>query len=68
MDMEEVVDKTTSFIEKSGYSTFKLVSVKLDKETKEWVVKFDVGAFMTLMVTVIVDDATGRVISYDRSY
>jgi len=66
MDMEEAVDRATSFMIKSGYSTYKLLSVKLDKAKNEWVLKFDVGAIMYVYVTVVVDDATGRIVSYER--
>ena len=66
MDAEEAVDKATSFLGKSGYQFFKLVSVKLDKTKNEWVVKFDVGAIVAVYSTVVVDDATGRIVSYER--
>lgn len=66
MDVEEAVDKATSFLIKSGYPTYKLISVKLDKAKNEWVLKFDVGAFMYIYLTLIIDDATGRIISYER--
>jgi hypothetical protein len=67
MDMEDAIDRATSFIAKSGYFIYKLASVKLDKTKNEWVLKFDVGAIMTTYITVVVDDATGRIVSYDRS-
>lgn len=66
MDVEEAVDKATSFVAKSGYPTYKLLSVKLDKTKNEWVLKFDVGAFVYVYITVVIDDATGRIVSYER--
>ena len=67
MEMEEAVERAASFLVKSGYPFYKLLAVKFDSSKKEWNVKFDVGAVMTKNATVIVDDATGRIISYERT-
>lgn len=66
MDIEEAVDKATSFLVKSGYLIHKLDSVNLDKSTHEWKLKFDVGALMYVYITLTIDDATGRIIGYEK--
>jgi len=67
MNVEEAVDKATMFLVKSGYPTYRLLSVKLDKTKNEWVVKFDVGAIMDVYATVTIDNATGSIVSYERA-
>jgi len=67
MDMEEAVEKAARFLTTSGYPTHKLISVKFDKSKNEWTLKFDVGAIMYVYITLTVDDATGRVVGYERT-
>jgi len=66
MEMEEAVEKASSFLTKSGYPIHKLMSIKFDKSKNEWTLKFDVGVFMSVHITLTVDDATGRIVAYER--
>ena len=65
MDTEEAVERGIEFLEdKAGYYTHQLVSVKLEENV--WVVRFDVGPFVEIIVEVKIDDKTERIIEYER--
>jgi len=65
MDTEEAIDKALEFLrKKAGYYFAKLVSVKLEGDV--WIIKFDVGILMEQIVTIKLDDKTGRVIEFER--
>lgn len=65
MDMEEAVEKAVIFL-KSGYPSHKLLLVNFNKSENEWKLKFDVGAILVVYIMLTIDDATGRIISYER--
>jgi len=67
MDIEEVMDIAVRFLTKSGYPTYKLLSIKLDHAKKEWKATFDVGFITTMIISLTIDDASGRIIAYDRT-
>jgi hypothetical protein len=67
MDVEETVDKAGSFLTKSGYATFKLQSINFDKSKNQWTVKFEIGALFIEYVTVVIDDSTGKIITFERT-
>lgn len=65
MDTEEAIDKALNFLKKKGgYYYAQLVSAKLEDGT--WVIKFDVGILTERIVTIKIDDKTGRVIEFER--
>ena len=66
MDTEEAVEKAERFLrEKAGYLYPSLYSIKL--EDKTWIIKFDVGILSEKIVTLKLDDETGRVIEFERT-
>jgi len=65
MDAEEAIDKALEFLKrKAGYYSAQLVSVRL--EDNVWIIKFDVGLFVKKIVTIKLDNGTGRVIEFER--
>ncbi|MBN1762982.1 MAG: hypothetical protein JW878_07920 [Methanomicrobia archaeon] len=64
MDTEEAIDRGIKFLEKTGYYTYKLESIKLEGDI--WIVRFNVGFLEDARVELKIDDDTGRVISYDQ--
>jgi len=65
MDTEEAVDRSIEFLEsKAGYYTHKLESVKLEENV--WAMRFDVGAFVEIIVELKIDDKTGKITKYER--
>lgn len=66
MNTEEAVEKAEKFLkEKAGYLFPSLYSVKL--EDKTWIIKFDIGVLAEKIVTLKLDDETGRVIEFERT-
>ncbi|MEM2917435.1 MAG: hypothetical protein QXN63_03665 [Candidatus Bathyarchaeia archaeon] len=66
MDTEEVIERATDFLQKkAGYYSFKLLSVRFDEARKVWDLRFDVGLFVERIVSLTIDDASGRVTSYE---
>ena len=66
MDLETAVEKVRSFLQTAGYSFARLEKVNYDKSQKQWYLTFDVGAIFIRLVTVTVDDETGRIVKYER--
>jgi len=65
MDTEEAVERGIEFLEnKAGYYTHRLESCKLEENV--WVMRFDVGAFVEIIVELKIDDKTGKIIGYGQ--
>ncbi len=66
MDLEEAVEKAREFLERTaGYVFSQLLSAKL--EGNVWILRFDVGILEKRVVTVKVDDRTGRIVGFEGS-
>ncbi len=64
MDLEEAVEKARGFLARTaGYAFAQLVSARL--EGGVWILRFDVGILERRIVTVKVDDRTGRIVGFE---
>ncbi len=67
MDVEDAIDKAVEFLKKkAGYLFPRLIGVNFDKKTKIWTLEFDVGVLEEKIAKVKVDDATGKIVGYER--
>lgn len=63
VDLEEAVEKAKEFLSKAGYPISKLLSAKLENDV--WIMRFDVGILEKEIVTIKVDDRTGKVVGFE---
>ena len=63
MDLEEAVEKAKEFLSKAGYPFSRLLSAKLEDDV--WIMRFDVGILEKEIMTIKVDDRTGKVIGFE---
>ena len=64
-ELLSVTEKAKEFLEKSGYVFSRLERASFDKNDKQWSLVFDVGFNQKVLKTVVIDDASGKVLSFD---
>ena len=63
MDAETATEMALEYIKKSGNPFAKTVGAKL--EDNNWVIKIDIGIYTTSIKTVIINNSSEKVISYE---
>ena len=64
-ELLSVTERAKEFLEKSGHVFPRLEKSSFDKDTKQWSLVFDVGLGRKVLKTIVIDDASGKVLSIE---
>lgn len=64
-ELIDVTEAARDFLMKSGYFLAQIEKTEFDADKKQWILTFNVGLGAAKLKKVVVDDATGKVVSID---
>ena len=64
-ELIDVAEVARDFLMKSGYFLAQIEKTEFDADKKQWVLTFNVGLGAVKLKKVVVDDATGKVVSVE---